>query len=51
VLIRDVRIFDGRGDGLADGMSVFVQGKRIERIGRTCRHRPARWWSMAVGEC
>jgi imidazolonepropionase-like amidohydrolase len=33
VLIRDVRIFDGRGDGLADGMSVFVQGKRIERIG------------------
>jgi imidazolonepropionase-like amidohydrolase len=33
VLIRDVRIFDGRGDRLADGMSVFVQGTRIERIG------------------
>src|SRR5262249_20303646 len=33
VLIRDVRIFDGRGDPLAAGMSVFVQGTRIERIG------------------
>src|SRR5262249_39147931 len=33
VLIRDVRIFDGRGDRLADGMSVFVQSTRIERIG------------------
>src|SRR5262245_7690038 len=33
VLIHDVRIFDGRRQGIADGMSVIVQGKRIERIG------------------
>jgi imidazolonepropionase-like amidohydrolase len=35
VLIKNVRIFDGKNEKLADGMSVLVEGNKITKIGKS----------------